>query len=64
MFELFKEELDSNTYECVEDFNTDVLAIGTELNDELNKVERLILKKDPDVLADLGVSIKGMESAD
>lgn len=60
MFELFKDELDSNTYECVEDFNADVIRISTELSDELGKTERLILSGGKEVLDDLGVWVKGV----
>lgn len=58
MFDLFKEELDSNTYSSVEEYNADVLRVGRDLGEELGKVERLLLKKDPEVLEDLGVEIK------
>ena len=57
MFELFKQELDSNTYSSVEEFNADVMRVSRELEEELGKVERLILKAGPDVLDELGVDI-------
>lgn len=58
MFNLFKEELDGNTYSSVEEYNADVLRVGRDLEEELGKVERLLLKKDPEVLEDLGVEIE------
>lgn len=60
MFDLFKEELDSNTYSSVEEYNADVMRVGRDLEEELGKVERLLLKKDPEVLEDLGVEIKNV----
>lgn len=57
MFELFKEELDSNTYFSIEEYNADVLRISRELEDELGKTERLLLKADPDILDELGVAV-------
>lgn len=64
MFELFKDELDSSTYECVEDFNADVIRISTELGAEIGEIERLILKADKDVLDDLDVTIKGVNDGE
>lgn len=58
MFNLFKEELDDKTYSSVEEYNADVMRVGRDLEEELGKVERLLLKKDPEVLEDLGVEIK------
>lgn len=58
MFDLFKEELDGKTYSSVEEYNADVLRVGRDLEEELGKVERLLLKKDPEVLDDLGVEIE------
>ena len=58
MFDLFKEELDGKTYSSVEEYNADVMRVGRDLEEELGKVERLLLKKDPEVLEDLGVEIK------
>lgn len=60
MFDLFKDELDSNTYSSTEEYNADVMRVGRELEEELGKVERLLLKKDPEVLEDLGVEIKNV----
>lgn len=58
MFNLFKEELDDKTYSSVEEYNADVMRVGRDLEEELDKVERLLLKKDPEVLEDLGVKIE------
>lgn len=58
MFDLFKEELDGNTYDSIEEYNADVVRVGRDLEEELGKVERLLLKKDPEVLEDLGVEIE------
>lgn len=58
MFDLFKEELDGKAYSSVEEYNAEVLRVGRDLEEELGKVERLLLKKDPEVLEDLGVEIK------
>lgn len=58
MFDLFKNELDGKTYSSVEEYNSDVMRVGRDLEEELGKVERLLLKKDPEVLDDLGVEIK------
>lgn len=60
MFDLFKEELDGNTYSSVEKYNADVLRVGRDLEEELGRVERLLLKKDPEVLEDLGVEIENV----
>lgn len=60
MFDLFKEELDGKTYSSVEEYNADVMRVGRDLEEELGKVERLLLKKDPEVLDDLGVEIKNV----
>lgn len=57
MFDLFKEELDGKTF-SVEEYNADVMRVGRDLEEELGKVERLLLKKDPEVLEDLGVEIE------
>lgn len=62
MFDLYKDELDSNTYECVEDFNADVMRISTELQEEIGRTERLILKADKEVLDDLGVLVNGVNN--
>lgn len=58
MFDLFKDELDSNTYGSIEEYNADVLRVGRELEEELGKVERQLLTADPEILDDLGVEIK------
>lgn len=58
MFDLFKDELDSNTYSSIEEYNADVMRVGRDLEEELGRTERLLLKKDPEVLEDLGVEIE------
>lgn len=58
MFDLFKDELDSNTYGSIEEYNADVMRVGRELEEELGKVERQLLTADPEILDDLGVEIK------
>lgn len=58
MFELFKDELDSNTYSSIEEYNADVMRVGRDLAEELGKVERQLLTADPEILDDLGVEIK------
>lgn len=58
MFDLFKDELDSNTYGSIEEYNADVLRVGRELEEELGKVERQLLTADPEILDDLGVEIE------
>ena len=66
MFDLFKDELDSNTYGSIEEYNADVMRAGRELEEELGKTERLLLrfKDDPKVLDDLGVWVKGVNYED
>lgn len=60
MFELFKDELDSSTYGSIEEYNREVLRVSRDLQEELGKVERILLTATPDVLDDLGVAVRGV----
>jgi len=64
MFDLYKDELDGSTFECVEDYNAEVMRITTELEEELGKTERMLLNRDADVLDDLDITIKGVNDGD
>lgn len=57
MFGLFKKELDGSTYGSIEEYNREVLRASRDISEELDKVERLLLKAEPGVVEDLGVAI-------
>lgn len=59
MFELFKDELGTSVYSSIEEYNREVLRVSRDLQEELGKVERLLLTATPDVLDDLDVAIMG-----
>lgn len=59
MLEKFKEALDGQTFDSIEEYNAEILRVSRNIEEDLGRAERILLQPTPEVLEEMGVEING-----